>query len=91
LVKHEVPNHPVFDIQDAFEDPHYRARGNLVEVPDPVMGSVKMQDVVPKLSLTPGSVRSSGPLLGQHNEEVYRDLLGLSQEEMARLKQEGAI
>ncbi|MFQ5893483.1 MAG: CaiB/BaiF CoA transferase family protein, partial [Nitrospinota bacterium] len=89
LVKHEVPNHPVFDIQDAFEDPHYRDRGNLVEVADPVMGSVKMQDVVPKLSLTPGSVRNAGPLLGQHNEEVYGSLLGLNEEEMARLSQEG--
>ena len=82
---------PVFSIQDIFEDPHYRARGNILEVEDPHIGSVKMQDVVPKLSLTPGKVASAGPRLGQHNTEVYGSLLGRSEEELGRMKEEGVI
>ena len=91
LIRHEVPNSPLYNIQDIFEDPHYRTRKNLIEVEDPLIGSVRMQDVVPKFSLTPGKVNSTGPLLGQHNGEVYRSLLGLKEEELERMQQEGII
>ncbi|MBI2875336.1 MAG: CoA transferase, partial [Candidatus Tectomicrobia bacterium] len=91
LVQHEVPHSPVLDIQDIFEDPHYQARGNLVEVEDPALGRVRMQDVVPKLSASPGRVQSAGPALGQHNQEVYRSWLGLSEEELRHLQEESVI
>ncbi|MDP6561098.1 MAG: CoA transferase, partial [Candidatus Binatia bacterium] len=91
LVRHQVPNSPVYNIRDIFEDPHYRTRGNIVEVEDPVMGTVKMQDVVPKLSLTPGKVRSTGPTLGQHNGDIYGSLLGLEPQEIAQLQEKGVI
>jgi crotonobetainyl-CoA:carnitine CoA-transferase CaiB-like acyl-CoA transferase len=91
LVQNEVPHSPVYDIRDIFEDPHYRARGNIVEVEDPLLGKIKMQDVVPKLSVSPGQVKSAGPALGRHNEEVYGSLLGLDQKGIAHLMSEGVI
>jgi formyl-CoA transferase len=48
-----------------------------------------MQNVVPKLSDTPGSIRTPAPELGQHNEEVYKNLLGLSDEQLAEMKEKG--
>lgn len=91
LVAAGVPVSLVYDTRDIFEDPHCAARENLVEVEDPVIGPVRMQGVFPRLSLTPGSVRRGAPALGQDNREVYGGLLGLSQEEMERLEQEGVI
>lgn len=50
-----------------------------------------MHNVVPKLSETPGRVRHVGPELGQHNEEIYRDLLGLDDDVMSSLRSAGVI
>lgn len=84
-----LPCGPVYSIKDIFEDPHYRARQNIIEIDDPIIGSVKMQNVTPRLSLTPGQVVTSGPELGQHNAEVYGKLLGLT--DLDTLKKEGVI
>ena len=70
-------------------DPHFIARDAIVRVADPKFGELAMQNVVPKLSATPGSIRWTGPALGQHNDEVYGDLLGLSEDERARLTADG--
>jgi crotonobetainyl-CoA:carnitine CoA-transferase CaiB-like acyl-CoA transferase len=82
---------PVYDIRRIFADPHYAARENIVEVPDPDFGQVRMQSVVPKLSRTPGRVRHPGLNRGAHNAAIYQGLLGLSDEELARLHREGVI
>jgi crotonobetainyl-CoA:carnitine CoA-transferase CaiB-like acyl-CoA transferase len=50
-----------------------------------------MQNVVPKLSVTPGAVRSAGPALGEHNEHVWGGLLGLGPDELARLREAAII
>jgi formyl-CoA transferase len=50
-----------------------------------------MQGVVPKLMSTPGTIRSTGPRLGQHNEEVLRGILGMSEEEMQALVETGVV
>jgi crotonobetainyl-CoA:carnitine CoA-transferase CaiB-like acyl-CoA transferase len=86
-----VPAGKVFSAADMVEDPHYRARGNIVEIEDPEIGRVPMQNVVPRLSETPGEVRWTGPSLGQHNDEVYGGLLGMSDEERASLRDRGVI
>ncbi|MHB8991104.1 MAG: CaiB/BaiF CoA transferase family protein [Chloroflexota bacterium] len=91
LEANEVPNGLVFSVEDMFEDPQYQARENIISVDDPVDGEIKMSSVVPRLSVTPGRVDSTGPEMGAHNDEVYRDLLGFSEEEMAALKSEGVI
>ncbi|MFC4122830.1 CaiB/BaiF CoA transferase family protein [Nonomuraea zeae] len=86
-----VPAGRIYTAKDMFADPHFAAREAIVRVPHPDFGEVAMQNVVPKLSGTPGRVRSVGPALGQHNEEVYGGLLGLSPEEIAGLSTAGII
>jgi crotonobetainyl-CoA:carnitine CoA-transferase CaiB-like acyl-CoA transferase len=91
LVAAEVPFSLIFNVKEIVDDPHVRAREDIVTVDDPVIGAVKMQGVYPRMSRTPGTVRCGAPRLGEHNDEVYRQLLGLSDEEMSALRAEGVI
>jgi succinyl-CoA--D-citramalate CoA-transferase len=86
-----VPASKVFTAEDMVEDPHYVARENVVTVQDPEIGPFPMQNVVPRLIETPGKVRWTGPALGQHNDEVYGEVLGLSEEEREALRERGVI
>ena len=81
-----VPAGLIYRAPDMLDDPHFQARNAIVSVPHPDFGELKMQNVAPKLSETPGSIRSPSPSLGQHNDEVYRELLGLTEERYAELK-----
>ena len=83
---HEVPSGPLNTIADIFADPHFKARGNLVSVTDPEVGEVVVPAVIPRLSETPGRIAHLGPALGDANEDVLGNLLGLSGEEIARLR-----
>jgi crotonobetainyl-CoA:carnitine CoA-transferase CaiB-like acyl-CoA transferase len=88
----EVPCSRVASIRDIFEDPQIHARGNVLEVPSPFGGVLHMAGVVPRLTVTPGAVRHAGPLaVGQDNEEVYGDRLGLGRDELAALRARGVI
>jgi len=80
----------VQDVADIERDPHWKVRHLLVDVPNGD-ASVRMHNVIPQLSATPGEIRWSGGALGQHNQDVYHTELGLSCEEMQRLKQSGVI
>jgi formyl-CoA transferase len=83
---------PIYTIADIFEDEQVRARGMLVEHEDPEFGTYLGPGVVPKFSETPGEVRWSATWEhGSHNSEVYGDLLGLSEEELAELREEGVL
>jgi formyl-CoA transferase len=83
---------PVYTIAEIFEDPQYRARDMLVEHHDPEIGVIRGPGIVPKFSETPGEVRWAGTREeGSHNEEVFCGLLGLTQSELAQLKQEGVV
>lgn len=86
-----VPASRIFRAVDMFADPHFRAREAIVEVPHREFGSLAMQNVAPKLSRTPGRVRTAGPDLGEHNHEVYSGLLGLSDAEIQQLTDSGVI
>ncbi|MED5359066.1 MAG: CoA transferase, partial [Pseudomonadota bacterium] len=81
----------VFTAKDAYEDPHYAARENIVPVADSELGEIRMQGIVPKLRNAPGSVRCAGPALGQHTDEVYSVLLGLSGDELTALREKGVV
>jgi formyl-CoA transferase len=81
-----VPAGLIYRAPDMLEDPHFKAREAIVSVPHPDFGELRMQNVAPKLSETPGAVRSPSPALGQHNDEIYLRLLGLSPERYAELK-----
>ena len=86
-----VPAGKVFTAKDMVEDPHYEARENVIEVEDPEIGPFPMQNVIPRLSETPGKIRWTGPKLGQHNDEVYEKTLGLGKEERDSLRERGII
>jgi len=81
----------VYRPQDMMEDAQYQARDSIVEVPHPVFGTVKMQNVFPKMSETPGQVRWPGEGLGAHTEDVLAKVVGLSAAEIAGLKARGVI
>lgn len=91
LDEHEVPNSPIYSIADIFQDPHYAARATLTTVDDPVIGPVQVPSPVPRLSATPAEPPSPAPSLGQHNHEIYSGELGLSDEDLGQLRQEGVI
>ena len=84
--RHGVPAGLIYRPPDMLDDPHFKARDAIVSVPHPDFGELRMQNVAPKLSETPGSIRSPSPEMGQHNDEVYRDLLGLDESRYAALK-----
>jgi formyl-CoA transferase len=81
-----VPAGLIYRAPEMLKDPHFQAREAIVSVPHPDFGELKMQNVAPKLSETPGSIRSPSPQLGQHNDEIYQSLLGLDAERYASLK-----
>ena len=87
----DVPAGPINTIADIFEDEHFQARKTLIEAEDPRAGKIVIPDVLPRLSRTPGELRSLGPDLGQDNLEIYRDRLGFSEAEIGRLKNEHII
>ena len=91
LVKAEVAVAPVADFKDLAEDPHLIARKTLVAIDDPELGTLRMPDVLPKLSETPGKIRYAGLPMGVHNKEIYQERLGLTDAEMEKLKAEGVI
>src|SRR5699024_2626295 len=61
-----VPVSPIYSIKDIFENEHYRARENIVEVDHPRLGKMKMPGIVPKFSETPGTIHNVGPDVGEH-------------------------
>ena len=81
--RHQATIAPVYSVAQIFEDPHYKARHNIAAVEDQELGVVRMQDVVGRLSRTPGAVRHAGPPLGEHNREILIDRLGFSEAELA--------
>ncbi|MEK7877953.1 MAG: CoA transferase, partial [Pseudomonadota bacterium] len=91
LVKAEVAVAPVADFKDLAEDPHLIARKTLVTIEDPELGKLRMPDVLPKLSETPGKIRYAGLPMGVHNKEIYQERLGLTDAEMVRFKAERVI
>lgn len=92
MIEYSVPAGKVYRAPEMLKDPHFQARQAIIEVETERFGKLKMQNVVPKLSSTPGGVRSPAPsVVGQHNAEIYRDLLGLTNAEMETLKAAGAI
>jgi formyl-CoA transferase len=92
LAAEEVPSSLVKSVRDLFDDAQVRARENIVSIAAPLLGALAMPGVVPRLTLTPGTVRHAGPTTpGQDNEEIYGGRLGLSTAEIARLRERKVI
>lgn len=87
----EVPCAPVNTIADLFEDPQIAARDNLLTLNHPDLGEITVPGVVPKLSRTAGKVNSLGPALGSSNADVLKSLCGLSDDDLAELRNKGVI
>ncbi|MBU6252744.1 MAG: CoA transferase [Alphaproteobacteria bacterium] len=92
MIEHSVPAGKIYRAPEMLEDPHFEARQSLVDVETPRWGKIKMQNAFPRLSDTPSTIRTPAPVeIGQHNAEIYGDLLGMDAEEMDRLKAANAI
>jgi crotonobetainyl-CoA:carnitine CoA-transferase CaiB-like acyl-CoA transferase len=86
-----VPAGNMYRAPEMLADPHYQAREAIIATPTEQYPDLKMQNVFPKLSETPGEVQWTGPALGQHNEQVYGELLGMSRQRMDDLAARGII
>lgn len=91
LDEHGVPRGDIYRAPEMLQDAHFKAREAIIEIVHPVFGNLKMQNVAPRLSETPGQIRSSGPELGEHNAEVFGGLLGLDAQCMDSLASQGII
>lgn len=85
LDDHGVPRGDIYRAPEMLEDAHFKARQAIIDVPHPAFGSLKMQNVFPKLSQNPGRVAWAGPTLGEHNREVFEGLLGYTAESIVDL------
>ena len=86
-----VPAGRIYTAADMLDDPHFAAREAIVRMTHDVLGEFPMQNVAPRLSASPGGVRSLGPTLGQHNAEVYGQLLQMDSDRLTLLSAEGTI
>jgi len=92
LDKAGVPAAAIYNAADIAKDPHYLAREMILSVVDPELGELKVPGIIPKLSLTPGEVKWTGPRSkGEHNEDVFSGVLELSKEELDQYKARGVI
>jgi crotonobetainyl-CoA:carnitine CoA-transferase CaiB-like acyl-CoA transferase len=87
----EAAASPIYDVQQIFADLQFGARGTLVRIPDDDLGEVILPEVQPRLSVTPGRLRHAGLGMGAANRAVYVDDLGLTEEELERLRAEGVV
>jgi crotonobetainyl-CoA:carnitine CoA-transferase CaiB-like acyl-CoA transferase len=91
LEQHAIPSGLIYRAADMLDDPHFVAREAIVSTPHPQFGMLRMQNVAPRLSASPSSVRTPAPELGQHNAEVYGGLLGLASEQLESYRARGVI
>jgi crotonobetainyl-CoA:carnitine CoA-transferase CaiB-like acyl-CoA transferase len=82
---------PVLSIADIFDDPQFIARETITTVDHPVLGDLKMQNVIPRLDTTPGRISHPGVDLGAHNRDVLHDELGYSDQELGEMAEAGVI
>ncbi len=86
----EVTANPVYEVDQLLDDPHVADRGVIVEVPDEEAGSVLMHNIIPRLSDTPGILRSPAPSLGEHTREILTSI-GCDAARIAGLVAEGTV
>ena len=87
-----VPAGRIYRAPDMLEDPHFQARDSIVDMPTDDWPGLKMQNIFPRMSKTQGEIRWTGnTMLGAHNEEIYGGLLGLTDEQLASLRENSII
>ena len=91
LDEYAVPNGQIYRAPEMLADEHFAAREAIAWVDSADFGAIPMQNIVPKLSGTPGSINWSGPALGEHNDEVLGGILGLDADAVERLRADGIV
>ena len=92
MIEAGIPAGRVYRAPEMLADPHFAAREAIIEVETERYGTLKMQNAFPKMSLTPGGVRSPAPSrVGQHNAEVYGGVLSIGADELERLAAGGVV
>ena len=86
-----VPRGDIYRAPEMLADAHFQARKAIVDIAHPLLGKLRMQNVAPRLSATPGAITSVGPELGQHNDEIFSGLLGLDGATLAELRRRAVI
>jgi CoA:oxalate CoA-transferase len=89
--RHAIPYSPINTLKQICEDPHIAHRRMLVEIDQPIVGKMRVCASPIKLSETPGEVYAPAPMLGEHSEQVLREVLGYSSETIDQLQAEGVI
>ncbi|MFL0355793.1 CaiB/BaiF CoA transferase family protein [Erythrobacter sp. GH1-10] len=92
MIEHSIPAGRVYTARDMLADPHFKAREAIIEVETEGHGKLKMQNAFPKLSATPSGIRRPAPASpGMHNAEIFGELLGMGEKDIARLAETAAI
>lgn len=91
LESHGVPAGKIYAAREMLTDPHFEARQALIRVEHEEFANLWMQNVFPRLSSTPGKVNWAGAALGEHNEEIFGEILGMSTDMVAELADDGVI
>jgi crotonobetainyl-CoA:carnitine CoA-transferase CaiB-like acyl-CoA transferase len=82
---------PIYDIEQLMNDPQVEARDAVTTIEDEDLGPLRMQNLMFRLSDSPGAIRFPGRRLGQDNDDIYRERLGLDAERIAQLQEQGVI
>ena len=90
-IAQDVPVGTAYSAADIAVDPHMAARGDLVTVDDPVLGALRQQAPFPRFDAERPQSPGGAPRLGEHNDEVWCGLVGLSPEELARHRADGIV
>ncbi|HEU4352381.1 MAG TPA: CoA transferase, partial [Burkholderiales bacterium] len=90
MEKAEVPAGRIYTAADIAADPHFAARGMIEQVIAGDGEPLKVPGIVPKLSATPGAIRSRAPKLGEHTDEMLQ-VAGYSPEEISGLRKNGIV
>lgn len=91
MKKHWVPHAPVLTVPEAIRQPHPIERGNVLTVRDDILGEFQIPGIPFRFSEFPGHLQFDAPLLGEHNEEVLCQHLGLATDEIRKLEQDGVL
>ena len=92
MIAASVPAGKIYRAQEMLDDPHFKARESIVELDHPRWGPLKMQNVFPRLSRTPGAVRSLAPqVVGEHSAEIYAERLGVDEAALKDLQTRGVV
>jgi formyl-CoA transferase len=87
----EVVASKIFSAEDIINDPTYNELKDIVTVSDPELGDVRMQGVIPRMDTYPGGIWRTGPALGEDGELVYKEWLGMADDEFTKLRGAGVI